>query len=427
MEDGSQVEDNREIVMEKLAIDGGSPVRKNPMPARIMFGEEERQATMRVIEKTMTGSQALDRYEGIEVDEYEKEFAQFFGKKFATAVSSGTAAIHSAIASLHLEPASEVITSPITDPGAVMPIVFQQCVPVFCDVDYHTLNPSPHSIEEKITEKTGAIIVVHLAGFPSRIDEICKIAEKHKIPVIEDCAQAHGAKYKNRFVGTFGTLSAFSLMSGKHTTSGGQGGMVLTDNEDLYWNAKRFADRGKPFNSIETTNLFAGLNYRMTELEAAIGRVQLKKMLVIAEKRKKIYVRIKEGFENEIKAFRIHSAEPKSEPNPWFLFVHVEKDRLKVGNEILAQALLAEGIPVGQKYVVPMYQAKWIVEKRIFGTSQLPWSLPQARKIDYHNACPVAEKALEDHMTLSIHEYYETQEICDIINAFKKVEKNFLK
>ncbi|MCX7704871.1 MAG: DegT/DnrJ/EryC1/StrS family aminotransferase, partial [bacterium] len=197
--------------MEKLAIDGGIPVRKTPMPARIMFGEEEKQAAMTIIEKTMTGNQALDRYGGVEVDAYEQEFAQFFGEKFATAVSSGTAAIHSAIAALHLEPGSEVITSPITDPGAVMPIVFQQCIPIFCDVIYDTLNPSPQSIEENITDKTGAIIVVHIAGFPSRIDRICEIAEKHKIPVIEDCAQAHGATYKGKYVGTFGTLAAFSL------------------------------------------------------------------------------------------------------------------------------------------------------------------------------------------------------------------------
>jgi len=413
--------------MEKLAMDGGIPVRKNPMPARVMFDEEEKQAVMRIIEKMMTGSQVLDRYGGIEVDAYEQEFAQFFGKKFATAVSSGTAAIHSAIAALHPEPASEIITSPITDPGAVMPVVFQQCIPVFCDVEYETLNPSPESIEKNITEKTVAIIAVHLAGFPAKIDKICQIASKYKIPVIEDCAQAHGAKYRGRYCGSFGTLSAFSLMSGKHTTSGGQGGMVLTDDEGLYWEAKRFADRGKPFNSQETTNLFAGLNYRMTELEAAIGRVQLKKISEIAEKRRIIYKKLREGFEKQLKAFRIPPAEQDSEPNPWFLFIHVDREKLRASNEILAKAISAEGIPVGQKYVVPMHQAKWIVEKRAFGKSQLPWSLPGARDIDYTHMCPVAEKALEDHMTLFIHEYYEKQEINDIIEAFVKVEKHFLK
>ncbi|MCM8788983.1 MAG: DegT/DnrJ/EryC1/StrS family aminotransferase, partial [Candidatus Omnitrophica bacterium] len=249
----------------------------------------------------------------------------------------------------------------------------------------------------------------------------------HNIPVIEDCAQAHGAKYKDRYAGTFATLSAFSLMSGKHTTSGGQGGMVMTDDENLYWEAKRFADRGKPFNSTETTNLFVGLNYRMTELEAAIGREQLRKMFAIAEKRRNIYKKIKEGFEKELSAFRIHFCEPDAEPNPWFLFVHVDRESMRAGNDILAQALSAEGIPVGQKYVAPMYQAKWIVERITFGSSQMPWSLPGARKIDYKNCCPNAEKALEDHMTLSIHECYENQEISDIIKAFKKVENYFFK
>jgi len=413
--------------MEKLAIHGGKPVRSTPMPPRIMFDKTEKQAATRIIEKTMTGNQALDRYGGIEVDQYEKEFAGFFGRKFATAVSSGTAAIHSALASLGLEPTSEVITSPITDTGAVMPIIFQQCIPVFCDVEYETLNPSPESIKERITKKTGAIIVVHLAGMPARIDQICKIAQKHDIPVIEDCAQTHCAKYKGKLAGSFGTLSAFSLMSGKHTTSGGQGGMVLTDDENLYWNAKRFADRGKPFNSTEETNLFIGLNYRMTELEAAIGRQQLKKNKKIAEKRRKIYKQIMEGFKQELVAFRIVEAIPDSEPDPWFLFVHVQKDKLKAENQILAQALQAEGIPVGKKYIIPIYQQKWFKEKNTFGTSKFPWSLPYARKIEYEHCCPVAEKALENHMTLYIHEGYGNKEAEDIINAFKKVENFFLK
>lgn len=413
--------------MEKLAIEGGKPVRSSPMPPRIMFDENEKKAVMNIIEKSMTGNQALDRYGGIEVDSYEKEFAEFFGMKYATAVSSGTAAIHSALASLNPEPTSEVITSPITDPGAVMPIIFQQCIPVFCDIDYDTLNPSPESLKERITEKTKAIIVVHLAGIPSRIDEICKIAKEHNIFVIEDCAQAHCSKYKGKYVGSFGTLSAFSLMSGKHTTSGGQGGMVLTDDEDLYWNAKRFADRGKPFNSIEPTNLCIGLNYRMTEIEAAIGRQQLKKNLKIAEKRKEIYINLVEFFKKELTAFRILEADENSEPDPWFLFVNVRKDRLNTNNQLLAQVLQAEGIPVAQKYVVPIYQQKWFTEKNTFGKSKLPWSLSDARDIEYEHCCPIAEKALDDHMTLSIHEYYETQEIYDIVEAFKKVEKFFLK
>lgn len=411
--------------MEKLAVEGGKPVRKSGMPARIMFDEREKKAALRVIEKCLKGNQALDRYGGIEVDAYEKEFAGYFGVRFATAVSSGTAAVHSAIAALKLDPGSEIITTPITDPGTVSPIIFQQCVPVFADVEYETLNISPESIERNITEKTKAIIVVHLAGAPARIDEIVNIAKKYNLHVIEDCAQAHGVKYKGRYAGTFGDMGVFSLMSGKHTTSGGQGGMVITDNEEFYWNAKRFADRGKPFNSDEPTNLFVGLNYRMTELEAAIGREQLKKLKKIQKKRVWIYEELKKGFEEKVSSFRLWKILPSSESNPWFCFVWVDKDRLIVDKAEIAKALSAEGIPVGAHYVIPMYQQKWIREKNTFGKSQLPWSLSAAREISYEGSCPEAERALADHMTLYIHECWSKKEIDDTIKAFVKVERRY--
>ncbi|MCX8081987.1 MAG: DegT/DnrJ/EryC1/StrS family aminotransferase [bacterium] len=413
--------------MEKLAIEGGKPVRRGGMPPRIMFDEKEKKAGLRVIEKCIKGNQALDRYGGIEVEAYEKEFAEYFGVKFATAVSSGTAAVHSAIGALQLEPGSEIITTPITDPGTVSPIIFQQCIPVFADVEYETLNISPSSIEKNITEKTKAVIVVHLAGTPAKIDEILEIAKKYNLYVIEDCAQAHGVKYKGKYVGTFGDMGVFSLMSGKHTTSGGQGGMVITDNEEFYWNAKRFADRGKPFNSDEPTNLFAGLNYRMTELEAAIGREQLKKLKKIQKKRVWIYEELKNGFEAKLSSFRLWRIYPLSEPNPWFCFVVVDRTKINADKNEIAKALSAEGIPVGAHYVIPMYQQKWIRERNTFGTSHLPWSLYGAREIRYEGSCPDAESALADHMTLYIHECWGRKEINDTIKAFVKVERKYKK
>ena len=368
---------------------------------------------------------AFDRYGGVEVDIYEKEFAEYFGVKFATAVSSGTAAIHSALGSLKLEPGSEVITSPVTDPGAVAPILFQQCIPVFADVEYDTLNISSSSIERNITKNTKVVIVTHLAGQPCKMDEIMRVAKKYNLIVIEDCAQAHGAKYKDKFVGSIGDIGCFSLMSGKHTTSGGQGGMVITNNEKIYWNAKRFADRGKPFGSKEKTNLFLGLNYRMTELEACIGRVQLKKLEEIREKRMWIYESLKEKMKNLI-AFRLWNIISEAEPNPWFCLIHYDKNRLKANKEEIVLALKKEGItPVGLHYVIPMYQQKWIKEKNTFGSSKYPWNLPGARKIDYKNCCPNAEKSLKDHFTLYIHEDWTEKEINDTVRAFAKIEENY--
>ncbi|HRR90909.1 MAG TPA: DegT/DnrJ/EryC1/StrS family aminotransferase, partial [bacterium] len=212
-------------------------------PPRIIFDEREKDAILRVVEKTMTGPEAIDMYgKGPEVASYEKEFAEYFGVKYAAAVSSGTAAVHSAVGALRLEPGSEIITTPITDPGTVAPILMQNCIPIFADVEYDTLNISPKSIEKNITDKTRAIIAVHLAGQPCDMDPIMEIARRHNLYVIEDCAQAHGARYKGRYVGTMGDLGVFSLMAGKHMNSGGQGGMVITNNEELYWNAKRFSD-----------------------------------------------------------------------------------------------------------------------------------------------------------------------------------------
>lgn len=402
---------------------GKKPVRTKPMPPRIMFDEREKKAALRVIEKTMSGGQALDRYGGVEVEAYEKEFAKYFGVKYASAVSSGTAAVHCALAAIMPEPGSEIITTPITDPGTVSPIIFQQCLPVFADVDPETLNISPESIEKNITKKTRAIIAVHLAGQPAAMNRIKRIAKKHKIALIEDAAQAHGAKYRGKYAGAIGDAGCFSLMNGKHMTSGGQGGMVITDSEELYWNVKRFADRGKPFNSDSATNLFAGLNYRMTELEAAIGRVQLRKLKKIVSRRQRIHCALAEWFEEELSAFSMRKTIPGAEDNPWFCFVKVDTGKINAEKMEISKMAASEGIPLGAHYVIPVYKQKWIAEKAAFGSSKLPWSLPGARKIKYENCCPEAERALDSHMTLHIHEGWTMKEVGDTIRVLGKIEK----
>lgn len=373
----------------EISHEGRIPVREKPFPPRIMFGEEEKQAILEVVEKTMNGDQALDRYGGIHVDAYEKEFAEYFGSRYATAVSSGTAAVHSALAARQLKSGSEVITSPITDPGTVSPILSQNLIPIFADVDYNTLNIAAPHIKERITDKTGAIIVVHLAGQPADMDPIMELARENDLTVIEDCAQAHGSKYKGRYVGTIGDIGVFSLMSGKQMTSGGQGGMVITDNEEIYWNAKRFADRGKPFNSDVDTNLFMGLNYRMTELEACVGRIQLKKLNDIIEKRQRIIDKLREGIFS-LKTIKLWRVIEGAEPNYWFCFLYYDNG----DKEAFAKAVQAEGIPVGAHYIKVMYDGIWIKDRKAYGSSGCPWSCPlYGKKIDYTHCCPRAEKA----------------------------------
>jgi len=412
--------------MEKLAIEGGKPVRKKPFPARILFDEKEKEATLRMIERTMKGPEAIDMMgTGPEVEAYKKEFAKFFCTKFAQPVTSGTAAIHTALGALRLEPGTEVITSPITDPGTVTPILLLNCIPVFADTDYETLNITADSIKKKITKKTKVIIPVHLAGQPADMEPIMKLAKKHKLTVIEDCAQSHGTKYKGKYVGSIGDLGAFSLMAGKHMTSGGQGGMVITNNEKLYWNVKRFADRGKPFGSKNPTNLFLGAQYRVTELQAAIGRTQLKKLKGRIKKRQNILRELNKGMKN-LKVIKLWKTINGASPNPWFCFLHYDQRKMKVNKEKFAQAAAAEGIPVGAHYTTVMYEQTWIKEKNTYGISHCPWSCPKGRNINYKNSCPVAEKALADHMTLYINECWTDKEIEDTIKVLEKVEKYYL-
>lgn len=413
--------------MSRLAIDGGTPVRTDPFPSRIQMDKQELQAVVDLVKASTTGKLTFDRYGGVHVDAYEREFAEYFGMQYGTAMSSGTAAIHSALAALRLDIGSEVISSPITDPGAVAPILMMNCIPVFADADSETFNMDPTSVEERISDKTRVIIAGHIAGQPCDMDPIMEIAKRHNLVVIEDCSQAHDAEYKGRKVGSIGHMAAFSLMSGKHSTAGGQGGIVLTNDEELYWNAKRFADRGKPFGSDATSNLFLGLNYRMTELEAAIGRVQLKKLPDIVGNRRKAVQGIGERIA-DLQTVRLGKIIEGAVSSYWFLFLYVDEAKLSVDKNTFARAVAAEGVPAGPAYDHIVYEQIWIRDRQTYGASQCPWSCPfYGKEISYEGSCPNARKAIDTHMMMGIHEGYAERELDDIAAALRKVEAHYLK
>jgi dTDP-4-amino-4,6-dideoxygalactose transaminase len=366
----------------------------------------------------------FDRYGGTEVDAFEREFAEHVGTRFATATSSGTAAIHSALAALRLEPGSEVISPPVTDPGAVMPIVWQGCLPVFADVDPETFNLDPRSVADRITERTRAIIATHLAGQPADLVPILDLARRHGLTVIEDCAQAHDAVYRGELVGGIGHVGAFSLMSGKHTVAGGQGGMVVTDDEEIYWNAKRFADRGKPFNSTEPKNLFLGLNYRMTELEATIGRVQLRKLPEVVGRRRALVARLTDRLA-DLEAVRPGKVIDGVESAYWFLFLRVDLSRLRVTKERFAEAVRAEGLPVAPSYDHVAYDAPWLRDRKTFGRSGYPFAAATPDRAGDDEPCPNAREAVANHVTVGIHEGWTDRELDDLAMALRKVDRAF--
>ena len=259
---------------EKLAIEGGTPVRQGALPSvgdisGRNLGEQEIANLTEVIK-----SGNLFRYGGRFVVGLETEFARLLGMGQAVACTSGTAAIHLAVAGVNPSPGDEIITSPITDMGTISPIIMQNAIPVFADLDPETFNLDPASVAECITERTKAIIVVHLMGGPADMDALLALARPRGIKVIEDCCQAYLAEDRGRLVGTIGDVGCFSLQQSKHMTAG-DGGIVVTNDEALAGRMRLFADKGWARGGEVRDYLQLGINYRMNELTGAVAYAQV--------------------------------------------------------------------------------------------------------------------------------------------------------
>lgn len=417
--------------MSKLAIDGGTPVRTTPFPMRDQIDDREIAAIARVVERARTEGGAFERYGGVEVDAYEQEFAAHMGCQFGNAVSHGTGSVHTAIGALRLDAGSEVICSPITDPGAIMPVLLQNCIPVFADADPETQNMDPASVRERITSQTKAIVCGHIAGQPCDMDAIMAIAQEHNLWVIEDCAQAHDAEYKGKKAGSIGHMGCYSLMSGKHSTAGGQGGMVVTNDEELYWQAKRFADRGKPFNSDAPGNMFVGINYRMAELGAAIGRVQLEKLPEIVRVRRRCAEVIGETLaEAGTEGVKMGKIIEGAKSAYWFIFLRYHAERMSVDKAQFAAAVGAEGVGVSPRYGALAMLNPYTIDHKAYGNSDCPWCCPLWEKqgnVDYANCCPNAKQADENLMLVHVHESFGDDDARDMGLALAKVEAAYRK
>lgn len=253
------------------------------------FTQEEADAVGQVLL-----SNKVNYWTGTESREFEREFAQWADSKYAIAVGNGTLALDIALEVLGLQPEDEVIVTPRTFIASISSVVNAGAKPVFADIDENSGNISPKTIEAVITDKTKAIICVHLAGWPCDMDGIMALAEKHNLYVIEDCAQAHGAKYKGRSVGSIGHFGAWSFCQDKIMTTGGEGGMVTTNDEALWRKMWAYKDHGKSYAAVYETEHAPGYrwlhesfgtNWRITEMQSVIGRIQLTRMAEWTAKR----------------------------------------------------------------------------------------------------------------------------------------------
>ena len=408
---------------QKLAVNGGPKVRVKPWPPRKLIGREEKQAVDALFDRAITSGNAFG-YNGPDENAFCEQFVKFMGGGYADAVNSGTTAVYVALRALNVEPFSEVIVSPITDPGGMMPIVMLNCIPVVADTIPGSFNTGPEQIEKMISPRTGAILVAHLLGEPADMPGIMRIARKHKIPVVEDCAQSHMATINNRMVGTFGHASAFSTMFGKHFCTGGQGGMVYTRDEETYKWARRCSDRGKPFGLPPgSTNCVATLNYNLNDLAAVIGSVQLKKLPGIVGRRRRLVEMIRRGIRG-LRAVAFPETVTGANPSYWFLRLRFNPDGVSCDKETYCKALAAEGMPVNPNYNHMPHTHEWFTKQRAFGASRFPWSSPLYKGDPSRQfPCPNAVKAIRDHFNLSIYESWGRQEAADIVKIFRKVEE----
>lgn len=413
--------------MSVLAIDGGPRVRSRPFPARALLGEEERAAAMKLFDEAIESGNVFG-YNGASEQQYEKDFAALMGGGYADAVNSGTNAVFCALGTLQLDALSEVIVPPITDPGGIMPVALLGCVPVVADADPRSYNTSAEQIEPMISERTRAIVVAHIGGDAVDMDPVMTLAERHGLYVIEDCAQSHGTRYRNRLAGTIGHIAAFSTMSGKHHCTGAQGGVVFTRDEKLHWQGRRFADRGKPFNLQNAGgNVVAGLNCNLNDLSAAIGSVQLRKLPRIIEHRARIGDTIRDAMA-EHPAVRVGWQVPDSQSTYWFLRMTVQPEALRVDKTTFCAALAAEGIPVNPSYRSIPAETPWFRQKRVFGRSGFPWQCSDytgPREPQYRIRNAIA--AVECNFNIAIHENYGEEEVADIVKALEKVAGAYLR
>jgi len=424
--------------MANLAINGGTPIRTTLFPAYNTIGEEEKKAVMKVLDSgnlsQFLGAWHKDFYGGPTVQAFEQAWATMFGTRYAISVNSNTSGLFTAIGACGIKAGDEVIVSPYTMSASALAPVIYGAVPVFADVDEDNYGLNPESVERCITPRTKAILVVHIFGNPAKMDEIMAIARKHNLMVIEDCAQAPMATYKNRPVGTIGDIGIFSLNYHKHIHTG-EGGVLTTNNEHLAERIYLIRNHGE--NIVEPKGVqdvfnTHGFNYRMTEMEAAVGLEQLKKLPSLIEERLKNAAyfakeigsipgitppHIEEGSKHVyyLQAFRFNKNIVGIDRNTFVNAIKAE----------IPSAVLREDTPlIGAGYVRPLYLQPLYQQRAThcsFNCSKYDGHVDYSKGI-----CPTAEKLhFEELIT---HEYMRPgmskSDMDDVIAAFRKVAEN---
>ena len=424
----------------KLAIHGGEPVRRKPFPKYVTVGEEEKVAVNRVIDSGVLsrylGAWHEQFYGGPEVQALEEEWASHFNVKHAIAVNSGTSGLFCAVGAAGVEPGEEVIVSPYTmSATATAPIIYN-AIPVFADIEPDCFCLDVASIESKITPLTRAIIVVDIFGLPYDADGINALAKKHGLTVIEDCAQAPGAKHGNRFAGTLADIGIYSLNYHKHIHCG-EGGMIVTDNDELAEKIRLIRNHAEAVVEAKgVTDLanMVGFNYRMTELEASVARCQLQKLDGLLEKRLENCEYLESKLsqlpaltmpvvrDNCTHAYYVHASKFDEQISGISRNAFIDAVRAELPTFELREK---EGVKVSYGYVKPLYLQPMFQQRMAFGSKGFPFNSTEYQgEVSYEKGiCPVTERMHEKELVINefIVPSMTKADIDDVWRAFEKV------
>ena len=402
-----------------LAIDGGQPAVTESVSDWVRWGAPERARLDAMVDQS-----SLFYWNGPQTTAFIERFRQHCPSHHVQTCSSGTAAIHIAAAAAGIGPGDEVITSPITDIGTVIGVLFQQAVPVFADVEPETYNLSPADVAGKITARTKAIIAVHLAGNPCDLQKLKALADKHDLILIEDCAQAWGTRSQGRAIGTVGDIGCFSLMNSKHITTG-DGGVVASSHEALGPLLQRFGDKGT--DRVDGSPLQAlASNYRMSETQAAVGAAQLERLEGIATRRQKLG-RILTDQITDVAGIRPHHVNVEDRCTYWFYMFRMDPGKFRCDRAQLVKAMRAEGVPASAGYIKRPLYAEPMFQDHSFFAGRWPAKDMGLTTMDYRTVhCPETEAVLETAIRIPVREHMTASYIHQVAAGIRKVAGHFV-
>lgn len=352
-----------------------------------LIGKEEKNAVLEVLSSGILA-------QGPKVKEFEDRFAGYVGTEHAIATSSGTTALHTALLACGIGKGDEVATTPFSFVASSNSILYCGAKPVFADIDPRTFNIDPEKVKEKITPNTKALLVVHLYGQPCEMGALSEICEDHKLMLIEDACQAHGAKHEGKKVGSFGDCAAFSFYPTKNMTTG-EGGMVTTNDEEVANKAKLIREHGS---KVRYHHDILGYNYRMTDIAAAVGLEQLKKLDNMNEKR----IKNAERLTNNIKGVKPPYVMPEVR-HVFHQYTVKVTEKTGISRDDFSNSLNSRGIGTGIYYPIPIHK------QSIY------------RQLGYDDSLPVSEKAAKEVLSLPVHQGSSEGDIEHILSAINEI------